>query len=176
MALARCAAVVFRNVNMDHVALDGLDGRNWILFLDVGMKGVIHRLDCRMINFVQIISKLRHRVEKVTFKTVQRFNSQSYILLCSMIAKCAMKTDAPLTLLFCRSMAREITNFRMHRSSQNLCPQSSAAIHCPLTPRQSRFALCCVRRQAVVTSAQHTNRRHLKAQVCNHRTKARIMR
>lgn len=67
VAAAGRATIVFGNVHMVELAggEDGVDGSDGVLLLNVGVEGVVHRAEVRMIDALHVSGGLLHRVEKV---------------------------------------------------------------------------------------------------------------
>ena len=109
---ARRAAVVLRDVDVDHVALDGLDGGGQVLLLDVGMEGIEHALDRGVVDLVEIAGQLLHGVEEVAFEAVQRLEREADAVLAGIVAGGAVELDAALALLRGRSVAGEMAELQ----------------------------------------------------------------
>ena len=72
------AAIVFAGMNVLEVGADDpITGRN-ILFFDVGVEGVKENADVRMANLFGEHRSIGGGVEKVGFKTVQRFDGKGH--------------------------------------------------------------------------------------------------
>ena len=99
MALPGGAAIILRDMDMDHVPLDCIYGGDRVLLLDIGMECIVHSFDCGMIDFVQIAGQLIHRIEEVAFESVHRFKGKAHAMLSGMVANAAMKFDPPLALI-----------------------------------------------------------------------------
>src|SRR4029077_878131 len=91
-----------------------------ILFFDVGMESIEQGFEIWMPNAPNVSSGSSGSVQKVTFKTVQKLNCQTYTLTLGLICYLAVNIGREFELFFGRSGSGEYAQSLMKRPAQDI--------------------------------------------------------
>ena len=131
------AAVVFAQMHVLEERRDMFDSRRVGLLLHIGMVGIIHRLDVRMIGQLEQVAQLPHGVAEVALKAVERFRRQHDSGLLGIVAGGVENLSAALIFVGVNVVASEGGERRMKRPAEELSTHIHRAINVPLEQLQS---------------------------------------
>ena len=119
----------------------GCDRRDRVLFLDVGVKRVVHAGNVRMPDRVEMRRQVGHRGEKIAFEPIDRFDGDGDSARARDLAGRLVKVDAASTLLLGRRRAGEMAERRVERPADDFRAHRRDAFDDPFDVLQGGRAL-----------------------------------
>ena len=116
---------------MDDVAAVPAEGADRVGLLDIGMEGIVHGLDGRMADFIDMGAEGVHGVDEIAFEPVERFKPDRHPAPGGVVADGALAGHRALLLDGGRPRAGEPPKGGMQRSGKRRGAQRSRALHRP---------------------------------------------